>query len=362
VLGRKSGILIHSIKEVYKMLDDLKLIHERDGQDALGIAQKQWQQLSHDFAIVGKLPAGQIDNVVLSGMGGSALAALLFNSWPGLNVPFEVSRNYSLPGFVGANTLVIASSYSGNTEETLQSLQQAASLGAKIFILAGGGKLIDIAKEKNYPYILLPPAGQPRFAALYGLNALVTLFTQLKLLPPSKLAELKGCVKFLKETTAKWAPGVATPENYAKQLAYEVMGNSPVIYSGPLLFPAAYKWKISFNENAKNIAWCNQYPEFNHNEFLGWVSHPIEKPYKIIDLRTSFDHPQVAKRFIVSDKLLSGRRPAAISVNATGGTPLQHILWVVALGDFVSLYTAILNGINPTPVDLIEKFKKEISK
>jgi glucose/mannose-6-phosphate isomerase len=169
-----------------------------------------------------------------------------------------------------------------------------------------------------------------------------------------------SAVETLKVATAAWRPDVATKDNYAKQLALEVIGKSVVMYGGPLTYPAAYKWKISFNENAKNVAWVNQYSEFNHNEFLGWTSHPLDKPYCVIDLRSSFEHPQIQKRFELSARLLSGRRPAPQTVTAVGETLLDQLLWLVALGDFVSLYTAILNGLNPTPVDLIEKFKREL--
>jgi glucose/mannose-6-phosphate isomerase len=342
------------------MLDDLKLIHERDAQDALGIAEKQWQQLEHQFDI----PATDVHflNIVFAGMGGSALGALLSTTWPGYNVPFEICRDYDIPGYVGPGTLFIASSYSGNTEETLSALAQAEECRAVIVVIAGGGKLAQIAKEKNYPLALLPPAAQPRFAALSGLKALVCILQKAGLVDQSDAeATIHQSSLSLREAVKEWLPTVPTKSNLAKQLALEVIGKSPVVYAGPLLFPAAYKWKISFNENAKNIAWCNQYPEFNHNEFLGWTSHPVDKPYTVIDLRSKFEHERVQKRFEVSDRLLSGKRPAAHIVEAQGEDILEQLLWTVALGDFVSLYTAILNGLNPTPVDLIEKFKTNLN-
>ena len=108
------------------------------------------------------------------------------------------------------------------------------------------------------------------------------------------------------------------------------------------------------------LTWWNQLPEFNHNEFIGWTSHPLEKPYAVIDLRSNLEHPRIQKRFEVSERLLSGRRPAPIVVAVQGQTILEQLIWTVALGDFVTIYSALLNGLSPTPVDLIEKFKKEL--
>lgn len=142
----------------------------------------------------------------------------------------------------------------------------------------------------------------------------------------------------------------------------ELVGNSVVIYSGPKMYPAAYKWKININENSKNIAWCNQLPEFNHNEFQGWISHPIEKPYKVVDIRSGLEHPRVQARFEITEKLLSGKRPHPEVVVPSGDSVLKQLLWSIQLGDFVSLYLALLNGLNPTPVDLIEKLKVELQK
>jgi glucose/mannose-6-phosphate isomerase len=342
------------------MLDDLKMIHDRDAQDALGIAEKQWQQLDYDFDY---FSLNKPSSIVFSGMGGSALAAQLAMTWPGCSVPFIVSRDYAIPQFVDESTLFIASSYSGNTEETLESLSKAEEKGATIVVIASGGKLMEIAKQKNYPLIVLPKASQPRYATLYSFKALVTIFISCGLLDKDYASEqLNKATLWIKESTSKWRPDIATKNNIAKQIALDCVGKSIVVYGGPLTFPAAYKWKISFNENSKNVAWVNQYPEFNHNEFMGWTSHPLEKPYAIIDLRSNLEYPQILKRFEVSERLLSGKRPAPIVIMAEGSNVLEQLLWLVALGDFVSLYTALLNGINPTPVDLIEAFKKEISK
>ncbi len=309
------------------MLDDLKYIHEKDAQDALGIAEKAAEQLNHEFIIDNieqvKLP---FKNIVFAGMGGSALGAEISRSWPGYKVPFEICKNYDIPSYVDTDTLFVASSYSGNTEETLTALQHAIEKSAKVVVIASGGKLAEIAQENGYPLALLPQASQPRFAAFYGFKALVTIMHALDMVQTQVQIseEFSAAAVFLKEEAKTWLPNIATANNYAKQIAQEIMGKSPVIYAGPRLAPAAYKWKISFNESSKNVAWWNQYPEFNHNEFMGWSSHPTQKPYTVIDLRSNFEHPQIQKRFEVSDRLLSGKRPHALVVEAKGDTLLKQ--------------------------------------
>ncbi len=340
------------------MLDDLKYIHSKDADDALGIAANQWQQLKSEYNLSDL--NYDIENVVFAGMGGSALAALLSTTWPGCKLPFQIWRKYELPAYVNEKTLLIISSYSGNTEETISALDAGAKAGAQIVVVAGGGKLIEIAKDKNYPYALLPKASQPRFGALNGLKALVTIFERAGIIESGSIDKLASSAEFLKNEIATWLPDVVESKNPAKQLALNVAGSSPVIYGGPLTFPAAYKWKISFNENAKNVAWCNEIPEFSHNEFLGWTSHPVDKPYSVIDLRSSLEHERVQKRFTVTEKLLSGKRPHPYVVEAKGSDELEQMLYLVVFGDFVSLYVALINGLNPTPVDLIEKMKNSL--
>lgn len=343
------------------MLDDLKLIHERDPQDTLGIAERQANQLTHEFETTqGPI---EVENIVYAAMGGSALAAIVSQTWPGYQIPFQIVRDYDIPAYVSEKTFFIAASYSGNTEETLSALEQAEARGAKIAVIAGGGKLVDIAQTKGYPLVILPKAEQPRYAVFYNLKALLTLLEKAGILSENDInAELAKAETFFNEAVKPWVATVPTDKNPAKQIALEVIGKSAVVYAGPKLWPAAYKWKISFNENAKHVAWANQFPEFNHNEFMGWTQQPVDKPYAVIDLRSSLEHSRVQKRFEVTERLLSGKRPAPIVVEAQGETLLEQLLWTIAFGDFVTIYVALLNNINPAPVDLIEKFKKSLDE
>lgn len=343
------------------MLDDLKLIHERDKEDALGVAEKQGRQLYHDFS-VGKAADAPINNVVLSGMGGSALPGVIVQSWPGLNVPFEIARNYTIPAYVNGSTLFISSSHSGNTEETLEALHKAEEAGAQIVVIASGGRLAAYAQEKNYPLISIPGGIQPRMCAFYFVSALVQLLEPLGLVAQGSTAELKEAGEWLEERVIEFRPDSPSGNNMAKQIAYDVVGKTIIMYGGPLTFAAANKWKISFNENAKNLAWVNQYPEFNHNEFIGWSGQPLDKPFAVVEIRSSFEHPRIQKRFAVTERLLSGRRPMPIAVEPQGDTLIKQLVWAITLGDFASIYLAILNNVDPTPVELVERFKAELDK
>lgn len=341
------------------MLDDLAFIHRVDKSDTLGIAKNEPDQLLYEFNP--KLQPSSFNNVVYAGMGGSALAAILSLTWPTYDMPFEVVRNYDLPGYVSSETLCIVSSTSGNTEEALSILSQAEEKHARIVVITGGGRLLEIAQQKNYPHYVMPPAKQPRYGVFYNLKALVEIGTCLGIVAGNSPKDLTAVVPFLREKAKNWAADVPIKNNLAKQLALDCLGKSVVVYGGPKMSPAAYKWKISFNENAKQIAWTGVYPEFNHNEFIGWSEQPVSKPYQVIDLRSTFEHPRVQERFELSDRLLSGKRPAPSVINLEGDSILEQMLYAVLLGDFTTLYCAIAAETNPEPVELIEKFKKMLT-
>lgn len=345
------------------MLDDLQIYAQKDPSNALGVAALEWQQAEFDAHVLHPAHDGRaITKVVIAGMGGSALAALLAKSWleSEVSIQIEVVRSYTLPRYVGADTLVVCSSYSGNTEETLEALHVAQKRGAQIAILTSGGALLEQAKKYDIAAVQLPSGRQPRMATIDGLRGLIKLLEHFAIIRAGYYDKISRYSGWLKKQTAHWLPEVTTDRNIAKQLALFTIGKTPVFYAGHLMAPVAYKWKISWNENAKNVAFWNEYPEFNHNEFMGWTSHPIEKPFAIVDLVSDFEHRRIQKRFALSDKLLSGKRPKAHVVRLQGDTVLAQMLWGCVLADFVSIYVAIVNGVDPTPVKLIEKFKQEM--
>lgn len=345
------------------LLDNDTIYKQHDPSGALEVAASEWNQIAEPAAVENAVEGfPQVTSVIVTGMGGSALAALVAATWlkEVLNVPFTVVRSYDLPAYVDHHSLVIASSYSGNTEETVSALEQAMNKKSHTAILASGGQLIEIAEANKLPYVKLTGGLQPRMAVFYNLMGLVAILENYGVVKKSTHQELLRLSDWLRSETHKWVKTVPTADNQAKQIALEAVGKTPVFYGGALTAPVAYKWKISWNETAKNMAFWNEYSEFNHNEFMGWTSHPIEKPFVVFDLISNFEHPQILKRFEISDRLLSGLRPKANRIELEGHSPLAQMLWGSILADFASMYTAMLNGVDPVPVDLIEKLKKEL--
>ena len=346
------------------ILDNINVLTQRDPEGALGIVASQFKQTDFDAEIINaEHDARKITSLVVTGMGGSALAALVIKVLlqSKLKIPFDIIRGYDLPAYVNENTFVIASSYSGNTEETLSALQQAQAKQSQIAIIASGGTLIDTAVSNDIAYVKLPSGVQPRMAMLYNLRGVLTLLENFGVIDGELNQEVKSLSGWLESEIENWLPSVPTSENYAKQLAHEAVGKTPVFYGGAVTAPLAYKWKISWNETAKNVAFWNEYSEFNHNEFMGWASHPVEKPFVVFDILSSFERPRILQRFELTDKLLSGKRPAAKPIHLKGDTLLAQLLWGTILADFASTYTAVLNGVDPTPVVLIEKLKQELA-
>ncbi len=346
------------------MLDDVNILKQRDPSDMLGSLSQMVDQLVWQPVIVMPENDGrEIENIVIAGMGGSALAAETLKTVASkqLRLPVEIVKNYQLPAYVSESTLVITVSHSGNTEETLSCYDQARTHNAQLAAIAGGGKLLDKAQADSVAHIVIPTGSQPRMSTTYHLKALLAIFSLFRILGDDLAHNVASKADWLAGQIDSWHGGVPVHENYAKQLALLAAGKTPVIYGGPLTAALAYKWKISWNENAKNTAFTNRYPEFNHNEFVGWSSHPIEKPFVIFDLISSFESARIHERMRLSDRLLSGLRPKAIEIELQGDDLIAQCLWGTALADMTSIYVAILNGVKPEPVELVEKLKTSLS-
>jgi len=345
----------------------MNILTKRDSESTLDSSTLQYQQTTMDIDIIHPShDAGSITRVVAVGMGGSALAYEFIKTWldSELKVPYEIAKSYAFPASVDKNTLVVASSCSGNTEEVLAALDLALEKGAQVAIVAGGGKLAERAEAEGIAHVVLPPIHMQRgILTFVQVRAHVALLGLFGLLDAERLlTEIAATHDWLKDQTDQWAKEVPTDKNLAKQLALHAVGKTPVFYGGPRSWSLAYKWKISWNENAKNVAFWNQYPEVSHNEFIGWSSHPVEKPFAVIDLVSPLEHPHVVGRFEVTDRLLSGIRPAAVRIDLLGDSLLHQLLRAHVLADYASIYTGILNGVDPGPVPLVTKLKEELGK
>jgi len=224
--------------------------------------------------------------------------------------------------------------------------------------MSAGGSLIELANAQHLPTLEVPDGLQPRLAVLFGVKALATLLEELGM-ARGIVKELEAAADWSEGEIKQWDATTPTAQNSAKQLADAFLGHPIVVYGGPTLAMPAMKWKIDANENAKNLAFYNALPEFNHNEFLGW-GHPYRSGMRVVELQSSLDHPQIARRFTATNRLLSGTMPEPIVVTAVGTTRLEQMIWTILLGDFAMAYLAFLNQVDPTPVPMIEKLKREL--
>ncbi len=325
------------------MLDDLKYIHDHDRSDAFGRAEKHWRQLQVDYAYTYN-DAAASDSIVYCAVAGSTTAGHIIQNSIGTTRPLEVMGGTDVPSYVSEKTCFIAADFSGNNDVVLNALEQATAKGATIYVITGGGKLAELAAHHDYPLLILPNA-----MPLGILKALVSLLGQMGALKDPEIPQqLRLSADFLHSSTQSWLPTVPTANNPAKQLALEVIGKSVVINSGPMFGSVAYAWKSMFNRTAKQIAWWGQYPDVAFSDSLGWMRQPVDKPYAVIELRSDLESAAAQKYFIDAEKSLSGRRPAPNVINLHGDTVLGQFLWAMVFGDFVSLYTAMASGINPS--------------
>ncbi|MFB3880519.1 MAG: bifunctional phosphoglucose/phosphomannose isomerase [Armatimonadota bacterium] len=307
--------------------------------------------------------------IVLSGMGGSAvagdfLARLCEAKSP---VPFLVNRGYAVPASVGPDTLFIASSHSGNTEETLESAEAALARGARILCATTDGQLAAWAREheaEGVALVVIPGKGMPPRASLgYSFVPLAIALERLGIYPGAS-AELEKAVPLVERLRDRVAPAVPAKDNPAKELALALFGRIPWVQGTiGIMSAAAYRWRTQFNENSKALAYSSEYPELDHNEVIGWEqAERWRELVSVVMLRSPSDHRRVRARVdITREKFIAPKAPVHV-IEAEGESPLAQLLWMVYLGDFVSIYLAFLNGVDPASIASINLLKAEMAK
>ena len=307
----------------------------------------------------------KIEQIVLCGMGGSAINGDLLRAYTArqVSLPVEVVRHYSLPEYVGKKTLAILCSYSGNTEETLSAYQEAKQRSAKMVAVTTGGALAQQCDRDGVPWMRIPGGYAPRAALGYSFMPLLVFFERWGLIKDQTRA-LKQTKKTLKASIRANSFTVPEKENPAKQLARKLFNKIPVIYADQEIFqPVAVRWRGQFNENAKTFVHTAVIPEMNHNEILGWENPATAlKKFHAVYLTDEGYHPQIKKRFDIMKKILSPFTGDIIEVYSQGKGRLARMFSTINLGDFTSVYLAYLYGVDPTRIPAIDSLKEELAK
>jgi len=349
-----------------KVLDDWASFREVDPKGMLQCISELPLQCRQAWDEVQKLELPpdyrQVDKVLVMGMGGSAIGGDLLRTLAEgeCPVPIWVNRGYEVPAFTDEHTLAIASSYSGNTEETLSAFEEARRKGAKLVALTSGGKLGQRAVELGIPFFRITYQAQPRAALGHSIVPLLGILQQAGLLA-DKGPQVEEATQVMEALQAEIKESVPTEVNPAKQLALDIHGRLPVVYGG-FLSQVARRWKGQFNENAKSWAFFEEFPELNHNAVMGYRFPPeMADRVMVVMLASSLDHPRVRLRFKITQELLERDGVRYRLFEARGESPLAQVLSAVHFGDYVSFYLAMLHRVDPTSVEAIAYLKERLA-
>ncbi|MDP2912710.1 MAG: bifunctional phosphoglucose/phosphomannose isomerase [Candidatus Omnitrophota bacterium] len=352
-------------------LDNPKIIKKYDKSNMLGLIEALPAQCA-DAKVIGagfRLPEAfrsSYESVVATGLGGSAIGADLIRSCIAdeAGAPLIVNRNYTLPDFVGSRSLVIASSYSGNTEETLSAYKDARRRKANVIAITSGGRLKALAENDNIPVVIIPPGLPPRCALGYSSLTLLMVLSKTGLVN-NKSRDIDETIEVLKSIrNQNLGPAVPKAKNFAKQIAAELYKKFPVIYGGyDHTDSVVTRWRGQLSENAKTLSSGHIFPEMNHNEIVGWQNpKEVLKNFVVVILRDSGDHPRNSRRMDITKKILEHGKVKVIEARSSGTGLLARMFSLVYIGDFVSFYLSLLNREDPTPVDRVTYLKEELSK
>ncbi len=348
-------------------LDDRSFVTRLDPKEMLRLTEEFPKQCREALAIAQSAQLPELEArpslAMLTGMGGSAaggdFARALFEAHG--SVPFFVNRDYHLPNFVGLGDVVFCASYSGNTEETLSAYDDAKKAGAKIICITSGGKLAEQAKADGHSVIIVPGGQPPRTALGYMLIPVLVAAERLNLIPAQ---DYGAAFDLAEKASQEWKVESAFEKNQPKKIA-EAMHHGLAVFYGLGTWQAivANRWKGQMNENAKNLAFPNGFPELNHNEILGWVKAGEQGVSKwiVVILESGDESEKMKARAKVTEQLI-GKTAEFFHVRALGDDLLQKLLTLTFFGDFVSIYLAALNGIDPENIDSINTLKSELSK
>jgi len=338
------------------MLDDLSTFNKVDKNNMISQIESLPEQLMETEELTKALGAlEKPKSVMVEGMGASGIAGDILRNWLSrrTKIPISVNKDLTLP-VLSNNTMLITISYSGNTKETLLALDEAMNRTNNVVCIASGGQLLDLCTKKGLKFVKVPTGYQPRCALGYLFGSAVHVLKHAGVYDGSR--ELEEAVTHLKGLKVTLMPNIASPNNPAKRLALKLKDFTPIIYAYDGFYSCAKRWRTQLNENAKVLSWCGSLPEMSHNEIVGWDADDKVKNFAMVFLRDKDEPEYVRRRFEAIKKRADVK---IFEVWSEGQDKISRMLHLIYIGDFVSYYLAILRGIDPMPVRIIEELKKE---
>ncbi|MBM3709895.1 MAG: bifunctional phosphoglucose/phosphomannose isomerase [Actinobacteria bacterium] len=352
------------------ILDNLERIRELDKQDMLGVEENFYSQLLEAKKIAESTALSQLKNknfsgMAILGMGGSGFTGDIIKSLiiDHVEIPVEIVKGYDLPAFINKDWLVIAVSYSGNTEETISAANQALQKNCEFLCVASGGKIEEIALKNGKCFVRLPSGFQPRGASGYLFFTTYLVLKNLGIVNVNDI-EIEEALNLIRKKSEIYKRGIDTDNNPAKKLALKLFNNMPVIYgTDGYLSAVAFRWKCEFNENSKYPGFWAEFPELNHNETVGWENlKDITKNFVLIVFRDAQARERIKVRIKTTIQLIKSQFRDVVEIDVEGKTKLAKALSTMYLGDITSVYLALLGGVDPTPVERISVLKAELAK
>lgn len=353
-------------------IDDTAAIKALDSSNVLGSVGLLTAQFEAAWNAVKTLPIPQeytgAQNIVVSGMGGSALGGRVIHALYAkeLRAPIEVSTGYHVPGYVGKNSLVIVSSYSGNTEETLQSFHEARDRGAMIFGIADAGKLEELCREAQVPFYNIDPkenpSGQPRLAVGYSIGSILALLAKLHFVTLTD-DDFSNALHATQSMIQEYMPDVPLSHNPAKKLATTLVNKIPILVASEHLIGAAHTTKNQLNESSKSFSALFDLPEMDHHLMEG-LKNPegAKKSLHFVLFASKLYSERVQKRYPITADVIGQNHVEVTTYELFSPTKLSQVIELLSLGSYVQMYLAALYGIDPAPIPWVNYFKEQMAK
>lgn len=347
----KSGMLTHCLKTAEYCRDVISRAEKVEIPKKVSIGRK---------IIEYKKP----QNIVIAGMGGSAIGGEILKDWllGEVSVPIQVCNEYFLPAYANEHTLVFTVSYSGETEETLNAFADAVRRKCMIIAVTSGGHLLAFAQKLQLPYVMIPSGLPPRAALPYVFFPLPVLMEKIGVLS-GKRSEIEEAIKVINMVAEENSPQIPTENNLSKKLALQLKDSLPVAYGFRQYGAVAHRLKTQFNENSKVPSRYEVFPELNHNEVMGWeATEDLTKIFAVLLIRDRNEPDEIKNRIDATKSIALHKATRVIEIHAKGKGKLAKMFSIISLGDFTSVYLAILRGVDPVPVKTIDEIKMAMKK